>query len=165
MGSPNLENLLGTNLLWFGRVLNKRFEALLAQDGRGLTSAQARILLRLHHFGPLPQKELAESTEVEPPTLARTVSLMERQGLVRRRRNREDRRQVVVDLSAVGRRRLPRLFGLLHEAESWLTDGVSRKDVQRLVRDLSTVRDRLCANTSCGAIGRTRSNGTSGEER
>jgi len=87
MGSPNLETLLGTNLLWFGRVLNKRFEALLARDGRGLTPAQARILLRLHHFGPLPQKQLAESTEVEPPTLARTVGLMERQGLVRRRRN------------------------------------------------------------------------------
>jgi DNA-binding MarR family transcriptional regulator len=165
MSSPKLENLLGTNLLWFGRVLNKRFEALLAQDGRALTSAQARILLRLHHFGPLPQKELAESTEVEPPTLARTVSLMERQGLVRRRRNKEDRRQVVVDLSATGRRRLPHLFELLLEAESWLTDGVSRKDVQRLVRDLSTVRDRLCANTSCGAVGRTRSNGTSGEKR
>ena len=161
--TARLEQMLGANLLWFGRVLNKRFEALLAHKGRGLTTAQARILLRLDYFGPLSQRALAGMTDVEPPTLARTVGLMERQGLLRRDRNPEDRRQIVVRLTAAGRRKVPVLIDLFREAEAWLTEGLPRSQVQKLVAQLSTVRERLCDNAPCGAAARQGRSGASAE--
>jgi DNA-binding MarR family transcriptional regulator len=158
--TARLERMLGANLLWFGRVLNKRFEALLAAKGGGLTMAQARILLRLDHFGPLSQRVLAEITEVEPPTLARTVSLMERQGLLRRARNPDDQREVVVTLAAGGCRKVPVLIDLFSEAEAWLTEGLPRSQVEKLVQQLSNVRKRLAENAPGGARSRQDRNGS-----
>ncbi|MFQ5671161.1 MAG: MarR family winged helix-turn-helix transcriptional regulator [Acidobacteriota bacterium] len=146
---PDLQAMLGANLLWLGRVLNKRYEALLSRNGRGVSAAQARVLLRLHVFGPQTQKDLAVMTDVEPPTLARTLEIMEREGLVRRTRNPLDRRQMVVALAALGRRRIPVLFDLLEEVETWLTEGLPRGYVKRLLDELSAVRARLREYAPC----------------
>ncbi len=144
--TARLDRMLSANLLWFGRVLNKRFEDLLASKGGGLTMPQARILLRLDHFGPLGPRVLAAATEMEPPALARTVSHMERLGLVRRNRDSDDRREVVVDLTRAGRRKVPELVKLFAEADAWLTKGLPREVAQRLVARLSSLRERLCAS-------------------
>ncbi|MFQ5767071.1 MAG: MarR family winged helix-turn-helix transcriptional regulator, partial [Acidobacteriota bacterium] len=146
--SRSLGRLLGANLLWFGRVLHKQFEVLLSRRGVGLTPAQARVLLRLECTGPLAQKDLAVMIDVAPPTLGRTLEIMERQGLVRRRRNAGDRRQRVVDLDTAGKEKIPLLFNLFQETEQWLTAGLSLLQVDGLVEELATLRQRLSTHTS-----------------
>jgi len=146
----HLEHLLGANLLWFGRALNRRFDALLARRGGGLTTAQARILFTLDRTGAITQKELAARTEVEPSTLGRTIERMERQGFVKRRGNPTDRRQRVVELRAAGRRQLDQLIAFFHETEAWLTRDLPEDRVGKLVEELSNLRARLTAE-ECGA--------------
>ena len=58
----------------------------------GLTRAQWHILARLSRTPGLSQRELAESLEVEPITVARLVDRLEVHGLVERRADAADRR-------------------------------------------------------------------------
>jgi len=143
----HLEPLLAANLLWFGRALTRRFEALLAKRGQGLTMAQARILFTLDDSGPIPQKDLARRTEVEPSTLGRTIGIMERQGLVGRASNPGDRRQRVVQLRPAGRRQLDQLITFFEETEAELTRDIPAPQVRQLVAELSSLRERLVAET------------------
>lgn len=144
-GCAQLEPLLAANLLWFGRALTRRFDALLAKRGHGLTMAQARILFTLDGSGPITQKELALRTEVEPPTIGRTIGIMERQGLVARTGNPGDRRQRVVQLRPAGRRQLDQLTTFFEETETWLTRDIPASRVRQLVTELSSLRQRLTA--------------------
>ncbi len=149
----HLKPLLGANLLWFGRALTRRFEALLAKRSRGLTMAQARILFTLDGSGPITQKELALRTEVEPPTIGRTISIMERQGLVRRAGNPDDRRQRVVQLRSAGRRQLDQLVNFFEETEAWLTRDIPSQRVRQLVTELSSLRERMTAESDVNGCG------------
>lgn len=58
----------------------------------GMTRAQWGILLRLGRTPGLSQKELADSLEVEPITVARLVDRLEAAGMVERRADGQDRR-------------------------------------------------------------------------
>ena len=150
LDEPNFESMLTANLLCFGRALTKQFEALLAQSETGLTSAQARIILKLHYEGPMTQKALAETTDVAPPTLTGTIEVMERDGRVSRTRNPADRRELLVELTGAGRATLPALFELFRATESWLTEGLSPGRVADLLTELSVVKDRLREYLPCG---------------
>ena len=135
--------MLTAHLLCFGRAVSRHFDALLAQSGTGLTGAQARVLMRLNYMGPMTQKELADHTDVAPPTLAGTLEIMERHGLVSRTRNPADRRERLVELAVRGRDKLPILFELFRALETWLTERLSPRRVAHLLDELSVLRDRL----------------------
>ena len=149
----HLEPLLSANLLWFGRALTRRFDALLAKRGHGLTMAQARILFTLDGSGPITQKELAQRTEVEPPTIGRTIGILERQGLVRRASNPGDRRQRVVQLRAAGRRQIDQLITFFEETEAWLTRDIPTQRVRQLVTELSSLREQWTAESDVSCYG------------
>jgi MarR family transcriptional regulator for hemolysin len=149
----HIEPLLGANLLWFGRALTRRFDAQLAKRGHGQTRAQARILFTLDRSGPITQTELARLTQVEPSTIGRTIGIMERQGSVLRTSNAGDRRQRVVRLRTAGRRQLDQLITFFEETEDWLIRDIPVPRVRQLVTELSSLRERLAAESdtrSCG---------------
>jgi len=71
-------------------------------QNHGITVAQWAVLVVLWETDGLAQKELSERVAVETPTLSRTLDRMERDGLVKRERNVQDRRQVHVNLTEHG---------------------------------------------------------------
>ena len=147
---PDYDSMLAAQLLCFGRAVRKHFEARIARSGIGLTASQARVLMRLNYSGGLAQKALAEGIDVAPPTLAATVEIMEREGLVSRERNPVDRRELIVDLAERGREKLPAIFALFEALETWLTEGVSQQRVDRIIEELSVLRERLSDYMPCG---------------
>lgn len=68
----------------------------------GVPIGQWSVLVVLWEEDGLAQNELARRAAIEPPTLARTLERMERDGVVERLRNRDDRRRVDVFLSQRG---------------------------------------------------------------
>lgn len=70
----------------------------------GLTPIQFGILDALHFLGPMPITVLAEKNLCSQNSISTVVDTMERNGLVRRVRSREDRRVVQVELTDVGGR-------------------------------------------------------------
>jgi DNA-binding MarR family transcriptional regulator len=72
----------------------------------GLSAARLSALSVLVFAGPLSLTELAAAERVQPPTMTRIVQALERDGLVRRRPSKHDRRSIVLAATTKGRRQL-----------------------------------------------------------
>lgn len=75
----------------------------LADAGEEVTLTQYRSLVVLASRGPQGVAALAEAVAVTPPTASRLVDRLIKKGLVRRRTDRNDRRQVRIALTEPGR--------------------------------------------------------------
>lgn len=75
----------------------------LADAGEDVTLTQYRSLVVLASRGPQGVASLAEAVAVTPPTASRLVDRLLRKGLVNRRTDRHDRRQVRIVLTGAGR--------------------------------------------------------------
>lgn len=75
----------------------------LADAGEEVTLTQYRSLVVLASRGPQGVAALAEAVAVTPPTASRLVDRLVKKGMVRRRTDRQDRRQVRIALSDSGR--------------------------------------------------------------
>lgn len=90
----------------------------------GLSSPRLSALSVVVFGGPIRIGDLAEAEQVRPATISRLVRDLERDGLVTRRRDREDHRVQWIHATAKGRR-------LLHEGRD--------RRVARLARDLAAL--------------------------
>lgn len=89
--------------------LSARLNAPLSKDHR-LTETQFGVLEALHHLGPMPQARLCEKLLVSGSNLTTVIDNLERNGLVRRDDNPEDRRAYLIRLSDSGRALIARAF-------------------------------------------------------
>lgn len=76
----------------------------------GLTHGQFAVLEALLHLGPLKQCDLAHKLLRSGGNLTVVIDNLEKRSLVRRERQKDDRRRVIVSLTPSGRRRIERIF-------------------------------------------------------
>jgi MarR family 2-MHQ and catechol resistance regulon transcriptional repressor len=103
-GPPDEMRALGAYI-----KLMRASETVLAEMTRhtvaaNLTISQLGTLEALHHLGPMPQKQIAAKILKSSGNITTVVDNLERQGFVRRVRDKVDRRFVYVHLTAAGRR-------------------------------------------------------------
>jgi DNA-binding MarR family transcriptional regulator len=67
-------------------------------------SAQAKILRHIGQHRRISQADLARATDTAPTLTGRAIEPLVERGWVRRKRNAEDRRQYVLELTAAGER-------------------------------------------------------------
>jgi DNA-binding MarR family transcriptional regulator len=72
----------------------------------GLSGPRLSALSVVVFAGPLTMSALAQAEQVQPPTITKLVREMERDGLVERVRDRDDRRVLMVRATARGRQLL-----------------------------------------------------------
>ena len=89
-------------VLTASRVLVAIAARSLADVGEQVTLTQYRALVVLASRGPQNMASLAEALAVTPPTASRLCDRLVRKGLVRRRSDRRDRRQMRIALSESG---------------------------------------------------------------
>lgn len=122
-----------------GMAIQRLYKPLL--DGLGLTYPQYLVLNILWRADAQPVGKLAEQLALESSTLTPLLKRLEAAGLVRRTRNPDDERQVMIALTEQGRALRARASclgnGLL--AASGQTPG----DLGRLNRDVRELRDAL----------------------
>jgi DNA-binding MarR family transcriptional regulator len=90
-------------VLTASRVLVAIAARSLADAGEDVTLTQYRSLIVLASRGPQSMAALADALAVTPPTASRLCERLVRKGLVVRRGDRRDRRQVRVALTKTGR--------------------------------------------------------------
>lgn len=76
----------------------------------GLTGGQLGVLEALLHLGPMIPSELADKLLTSRSNLTTLIDNLERDGLVRRERSQEDRRQIEVSLTDEGRELIEDVF-------------------------------------------------------
>jgi DNA-binding MarR family transcriptional regulator len=84
--------------------------------------SQGTILSRLDREGPQTTSALAAAERVRPQSMAQTLSELEAAGLVSRRPDPVDRRQVLIEISDEGRKQLAE--DRAHR-EGWLATAIS----------------------------------------
>jgi MarR family 2-MHQ and catechol resistance regulon transcriptional repressor len=105
----------------------------------GVTESQLALLESLLHQGPLTQGQLCQKILRSGSNLTTVVDNLERDGLVRRERDPDDRRVQIVQLTPKGRelieRAFPRHVDRVTKAFGVLTDAEQR-ELGRLCRKL-----------------------------
>ncbi|TAJ70298.1 MAG: MarR family transcriptional regulator [Phenylobacterium sp.] len=99
---------LSTILPYRLAILSRAVQSLLAAslDECGLTVPQWRVFLCLANRGPSTLNDVVEFTKLPQSSLSRTIARMDERGMVRSRRNPEDRRRSEIEITEGGRRQL-----------------------------------------------------------
>jgi DNA-binding MarR family transcriptional regulator len=100
----------------------------------GVSAARLSALSVVVFAGPVTLGHLAAAEQVRPPTISGVVSGLERDGLVRRRPDRRDRRVQWVHATAKGRRVLSRARRRRIDAFVSRLRGLSREELATLER-------------------------------
>jgi len=124
-----------TALLW--RTVVDRHMAEL-----GLTQSRWVAMLALDKIGEgCSQSMLAANVGVEQPSMFRTVSQLEKAGLIERRSSDTDARCRTIWFTADGRKMIQKLSAVAKEGREQLLDGISPEQRQLLLGLLEKVVD------------------------
>lgn len=96
----------------FARAIDRRLKPI------GLSSAHMPVMFALGGGRELSQKALADAASIEQPTMAATLSRMERAGLVKRRPDPRDRRAALFSLTGPAREKADAVLGAAREVNA-----------------------------------------------
>jgi MarR family transcriptional regulator, transcriptional regulator for hemolysin len=110
----------------------------------GLTEATWLPLLRIARSeAPMRQNELAASLSLDGSSVVRLLDALENSGLAERCEDRADRRAKSLVLTPRGRRTVDQVERVSQDIRDLVLGEASSEDLERSLRLLETVRDRL----------------------
>jgi len=122
-------------------------------SGEGLGGALAAVDMRapefaiLHHLyaeGPLSQQQLGRALRIHASNLVAMIDQLEGGGLVIRRRDPDDRRRYLLELTDAGVRRLADAERAAQEAEAEMLAPLTSAERERLRRYLTRLAGHSC---------------------
>jgi DNA-binding MarR family transcriptional regulator len=131
------------------RDAHRAFQHVLEQSiaSSGVTRGQWYFLRVLWIEDGLTQRELSARTGMMEPTTVIALRTMEKAGLVRRARSRDDKRRVHVWLTAEGRRMQNRLLPIARHIVEQAEKGIDRRSLEvfraaisRMTKNLDRLR-------------------------
>jgi MarR family transcriptional regulator for hemolysin len=125
----------------------------------GISRAQWAVLIRIHRSEGLKQSELAEILDLQPISLTRLLDRLAENGLIERRADPNDRRANRLYLLPAARPMLDQLAELGTDMMATVLEGLEPKSIERMLRDLSLVKDNLRAAISRNATHQQAANG------
>ena len=112
-------------------------------DGAGFAPGQFPVLLELWNGDGLTQRELLDRLDIEQATMANTLSRMERDGLISRRRHPKDRRAQLVFLTSKGKALQETALAAASATEEALFQGFRRFERELLLEYMRMVLANL----------------------
>ena len=109
----------------------------------GLTRAQWWVLTHLYRGNGVSQTELAETLEIEKPTLGRLLDRLEAKGWVKREHDAKDRRVWRVHLTAEVEPALRTMRSIAKELRRDALTGISAAERERFVDTLLAIKENL----------------------
>ena len=138
---------LGHLLANVSRLVGGRMRTRLQEFG--LYHAQGMILFHLWREDGMAQNVLAQALNITPPTATNTLQRMERNGWIRRRRDKTDQRIVRVYLTNKARALRQEVRNTFQELDRELTAVLSENELNILVASLLKVRQHLTQPNPC----------------
>jgi DNA-binding MarR family transcriptional regulator len=115
-----------------------------AHERGAMTLERARILWQLVE-SPRRSGEIAQRCALAPASVSELVDSLERDGFVRRSEDRNDRRVVVVEITARGRREIERVGELMTAPVAKIIAGLSAEKRLRLAAALADLQEAFAA--------------------
>jgi DNA-binding MarR family transcriptional regulator len=98
--------------------------------GGEISHAQFELLAELRERGPLPAGELAQVAGLSAATVSQMLDHLATDGQVKRVRSETDRRVVLIELTALGRRRVETTKALWRERWVAALDGIDDEELR-----------------------------------
>lgn len=136
-----LNNSIGYRFAQVGRTHRNAIQARLT--ALGLHTGQEIVIMALMEHDGQAQNQLAEALCVEPPTVAKMVARMERDGWLERRGDSDDGRVTRVFLTEKARALVPQIGAAWADVEMAMLVGVSEIEQALLRRVLHTMHSNL----------------------
>lgn len=122
-------------------MLERAFNAAMA--GAGGSASMWQILIACKQRGGWNQNELAGAIGIRGATLTHHLNAMEEQGLITRRRDPDNRRVHIVELTAAGERMFGRLREVAASFDHSLRRGIAAEDRAVFERVLDALVDNV----------------------
>jgi MarR family transcriptional regulator, transcriptional regulator for hemolysin len=132
---------LGLHLTKVSRIVSRAFDDALAAAGGSLPVWLVLISLKSGQLAS--QRELAGAVGIQGATLTHHLNAMESAGLVTRRRDPENRRQHLVELTAAGDALFQRMRGTALAFDKRLRSGLTESEVGQLETLLTRLRENV----------------------
>jgi len=110
----------------FARIVDNQLREL------GFAMGQLPVLVALKQNRALPQAELARLARVEQSSMAQLLNRMERDGLVQRIADPDDKRSRMISLTDIASRRMPKGKAIMDATCEEALDGFSNADIDQL---------------------------------
>jgi len=127
------------------RRLHREADARLSAEA-GVTASQAAVLFLLLRRGERRMGAIGEVLALGAPAVTGLIGRMETAGLVRRRKDAQDRRGALVDLTEGGRRAAEKADQILRAFNADLSDRLGEEDAETVYQALT----RLAASDEAG---------------
>jgi MarR family transcriptional regulator for hemolysin len=121
----------------FARAIDARLRPL------GVSSGQLPVFFALAEGGALTQKALAQRAEIEQPTMAATLSRMERDGLIQRRPDPGDGRSALIALTPAALKKVTAVEDAVHTLNAAALAGLDDAAQRALLAALAQVVSAL----------------------
>lgn len=128
-----------TSLMRAHQIALARVEATLKPLGVSFARYEVLMLLLFSKRGSLPMKLIASRLQVHPTSVTNAVDRLEAAGLVTRVAHPEDRRALIVTMTAQGRAIAEKATAALN-ADVFSQPGLGERDVEQLVGILGRLR-------------------------
>jgi DNA-binding MarR family transcriptional regulator len=138
-GDARLAGMLLSLLPRIGKIAGQ-----VAHERGAMTLERARILWQLVE-SPRRSGEIAQRCGLTPASVSELVDSLERDGFVRRSEDRNDRRVVVVEISARGRREIERVGELMTAPVAKIIAGLSADKRSRIAAALADLQEAFGA--------------------
>lgn len=139
---PSPRFRFGLRFSLLARRWRRALEAGLAREG--MTDATWAPLVHLKETGGgISQKELAALVGVEGSSLVRVLDILEREGMIERRRSEDDGRARLIHLTAAGETRVGGIRATLLAEEKKMLCDLTDEDLDRMLASLETIDRRL----------------------
>lgn len=130
------------NLYRFKHMLLKGFKPEI-RESYGLTETQMRTLMFIKRQGPRPMSSVVCYMNLEKGSMTAVVDRLIEKDLVRRERDKADRRRVIIDLTEKGRELASRAYADLNSHINGRLDELGPGLKQELIRSLDLIRQSI----------------------
>lgn len=109
----------------------------------GMRYSYRHIMKPLMENESLTQLELVKITNLKAPTISITLRNMERDGIVRREKNDNDRRETHVYITDKGKKMYAKVLTALEKAEKTMLKGLTEKELKSMRATLEKMSENL----------------------
>jgi DNA-binding MarR family transcriptional regulator len=120
-------------------------------EPEGLGTVEFGVLRALQFSGTSSATQLGRLLPVDQSRISRAVNELVNRGLLSRRRQRRDRRVVLLEMTAAGEELIRALSKRVEQRYDELFEGVSAEDMERFL----ATADTIMANRRAGQAGRS----------
>ncbi len=121
----------------FARVKSQQFAS------QGLTSQQVSILLILDRKGSMKVSEIADNLKMVDSNVSNICSRLQKAGLVRRKRLKDDKRVVIIELTDSAEIKMEEIKTKVYNFRRKMSEKLSKQDLQEICTGLSKLNNLL----------------------